>query len=96
MRGLHRVLHDRDQMLSQLIQVDLIAQRGTECLYDLGRVIFAAVEASINDGLDTMTEWLEQRRNRQRRNHNGDAVILADDSPQQVLESKDETKVEQC
>ncbi len=52
---LHRLLNNIEQVLAQLIQVYLIAQRGAEGLHDLSCIILTAVEASINDRLNTMT-----------------------------------------
>src|SRR6266699_1730632 len=52
MGRLHRLLHHGEQLLAQLIQVHLIAQRGTESGGKLGGVILAAIEATVNLGLD--------------------------------------------
>src|SRR6266699_2029221 len=53
-RWLHRLLHHGHQLFTQLIQVKLMAQRGTESLEGFGCVILAAIEAAINHFLDTM------------------------------------------
>ena len=45
--------------------------------------------------VDAMAQGLEERRNGEGRDHDGDSVILVDHSPQQGLQGKDETKVEQ-
>ena len=66
MAGLHRILHNRDQVLAQLIQVDLIAQCGTERLHGLGCIILATVEATVDDSLDATSQGLEERCNHQR------------------------------
>ena len=42
-----------------------------------------------------MAQGLENRRNSQCRNYDGDIVILADDPTEQVLQGKDKTKVDQ-
>src|SRR5436853_220196 len=42
-----------------------------------------------------MAQGLEERRNSQRRDHDGDIIILADDPPEQVLQSKYKTEVDQ-
>src|SRR5437016_3874684 len=49
MGGLHRLLHHGHQLLAQLSQVKLIAQRSTEGLDDFGCIILAPVEATIDD-----------------------------------------------
>ena len=59
MGRLHCFLDHRKESLAQLIEVDLIAQRSTEGSYDLRRIIFAAVEAAVNDGLDAAAQRLE-------------------------------------
>src|SRR6266480_3554699 len=60
MRWLHGFLHYGQQLLAQLIQIRLIAQRGGESGGDLGRVILAAIEAAVNDGLETPLDDDEQ------------------------------------
>jgi hypothetical protein len=52
---LHRLLHDREQVLAQLAQVQFIAQRCAEGLHGLGRIILPTVEATVNDPLNPMT-----------------------------------------
>ena len=42
-----------------------------------------------------MAQGLEKRSNCERRNHDGDIVILVDDPPQQVLQGKDKTNIDQ-
>ncbi|TMD24110.1 MAG: hypothetical protein E6J04_20625 [Chloroflexi bacterium] len=60
MRWLHRLMYDGQQLLSQLIQVHLIAQSRTEGCYDLRCVILVTVEASVDDYLDTPAQGLEE------------------------------------
>src|SRR5713226_3881175 len=57
---LHRLLHHGQQVIVQLVQVHLLAQRGTVGCHDLGGVILAAIEAPINDALNALAQWLEQ------------------------------------
>src|SRR5260370_5540769 len=52
MGRLHGLLHHLQQLRTQLVQVHLIAQRGTESSHDLRCIIFAAIEAAIDDPLD--------------------------------------------
>ena len=94
MRWLHCLLHHRYKVFTQRVQVNLIAQRRAEVRDDLGCVVFAAIEATIDDPLNTMTQGLEEGSNGERRDYNGDIVILIDDSPEQVLQGKDEAKVD--
>ena len=42
-----------------------------------------------------MAQRLEERSNSERRDHDGDIVILVDDPSEQVLQGKNETKVDQ-
>jgi hypothetical protein len=45
---MHGLLHDRYQVFTQRVQVNLFAQSGVEIRDDPGCVVFAAVEASID------------------------------------------------
>ena len=45
--------------------------------------------------LDASAQGLEERGDRECRDHDGDIVLLVDDPPEQVLQSKDEAKVDQ-
>ena len=81
MRRLHRLLNDSQQLLAQLIQVNFLAQRSTEGSHDLCCIILATIEATINDILEALSQWLEEGRDGQRGDDDGDAAILADDAP---------------
>ena len=59
MRGLHRLLHHGQQVPAQLLQVDFLAQGSAERGHGLGGIILAAIEAPVNDPLDTSVERLE-------------------------------------
>src|SRR6266404_5252270 len=65
---LHRLLYDRQQLLAQLVQVHLLAQRRAEGCYDLGRIVLATVEAAVNNALDVTAQRLEQGIDDQRGN----------------------------
>ena len=65
MRWLHRLLHDSNQLLTQLVQVHLIAQRGTEGSYDFSSIIFATIEVAVNDVLEAPPQRLGEGRNHQ-------------------------------
>jgi hypothetical protein len=56
MRWLHRLLDHCHQLLAQLIQVQFLAQGGAEGCDGLSRVIFAAIETTVNQPLDTSKE----------------------------------------
>src|SRR6266487_6786803 len=83
MRWLHRLLHHCYQVLAQLVQVNFIAQRGTEVRDNFGCVVFTAVEAAIDDPLNTMTQGLEEHVDGQRGDDDGHTVVLADNAPQE-------------
>src|SRR5216683_6379482 len=68
MLWLHRLLYDHQQLLAQLVQVHLLAQRCTESCYDLGCIILPSVEAPVDDPLDATAQWLEQGVDGQRGN----------------------------
>jgi hypothetical protein len=65
MRGLHGLLNERNQVLVQLRQIHLITKSSTERLYRFGCIILAAVEAPIDDLLDTTAQGQEQCSNSQ-------------------------------
>ncbi len=54
MGWLHRLLDHRNEMLTQLRQIDLIAQDRTEGRHRASSIILAPVEATVNDPLNTM------------------------------------------
>ena len=58
-------------------------------------IILAAVEATINEPLQTMAQRLEQRSNDEGRDHNSDSIILVEHPLEQGLQHKNETKVQQ-
>ena len=97
MRGLHRLLNDSQQVLTQLIQVDFLAQGGAEGCHGLSSIVLAAVEAAINDPLDAMTQGLEEGRDYQRRGDNdqGILLLLSEESAQQGTEDEHDAHVEQ-
>ena len=53
MRWLHRFLNDVQQLLTQLFQVNFVAQCVAESGQDLLRVILSTIETAIDDRLDT-------------------------------------------
>src|SRR6266568_1730741 len=91
---LHRLLHDGQQLLAQLLQVHFLAQGGAESCHRLGSVIFAAIEAPVNDPLDTTAERLEQQGDSQRGEDDGHAAVIADDATQQRGKANDEAHVD--
>jgi hypothetical protein len=58
---LHRLLDHREEVLAQLRQVHLAAQRGAESRHRASGIILAPVEAPVDDGLDAMAQGLEER-----------------------------------
>lgn len=52
MGGLHDLPDDGHEVLTQSREIDLVAQGGTEGDDGFGRIIFAAIEATVDDGLD--------------------------------------------
>src|SRR5713226_9961141 len=94
MRWLHRLLYHRYQLFAQRVQVHFLAQRCTESRHDLGCIVFAAVEAAVNDPLKTMAQGLEQSRNCQRGDDDSHTAVLADDAPQQRLQANHQANVD--
>ena len=58
--GLHGLVDHGQQLGRQRIEIDLVAELGTECLDRPDRVVLATVEAAIHDGLDALSDRLEQ------------------------------------
>src|SRR5262249_46160585 len=85
MGWLHCLLHHCQHLLSQRVQVHLAPEGCVEVLKRLCRVVLAAIEAAVNECLDTLAHRLEEGRDGQRGEDNGDAVILVDDAPQERL-----------
>ena len=93
--GLHRLLHDSQQLLAQLVQVHFLAQGGAEGCHRLGGIIFAAVEAPINDPLDTLAQRSEQGCAGQGGDDDGHTGVLADEATQQRLQPNHQAHVNQ-
>ena len=97
MGGLHRLLDHCYQFLTQLIQVHLMAQRGTESSKCAGRIILAPVEAAVNAPLDAPPHRLEQGGYGQGRADDGPLVLqrLPDEPTQEELQQRDTAEVDQ-
>src|SRR5229473_3606126 len=95
MARLHRFLDHRYEMLAQLRQINLVAKCGTEGRHRASSVVLAAIEATIDDGLDAMAQGLEESSNDEGRDHDSDRVILVEHPLEQRLQSNDEAKVQQ-
>ena len=65
MRRLHRLLHDGEHLLTYLLQVSLLAQRGAKGRQHLLGIVLLAIKAPINHVLDTAAHGQEERGNRQ-------------------------------
>src|SRR6266699_1718937 len=94
MGGQHGLLNDCQQLLTQLIQVDFLAQGGTEGSHYLRGIVLAAVETPVNQTLDATAERLEQPVNRQRGEDDGHAAVMADDATQQRLQPNHQAHVD--
>jgi len=64
---LHGLVHDGEQLGGQSLEVDLLAQAGAEGGDGHGRVVAAAVEATVDHLLDAAAGRLEHRGERQGR-----------------------------
>src|SRR5229473_3373783 len=67
---LHRLLDHRQEMLTQLRQINLVAKCGAKGPYRASSIILASVEAPIDDLLNTVTQGLEERSDGQRGDDN--------------------------
>ena len=59
MRRLHGGIHRRHQLIGHLAQINVAAQCGAEGGDGLGSVVFVAVEAAVNEGLEAAAQRLE-------------------------------------
>ena len=89
---LHRLLYHCEQLFAQLRQVELVLQGRTEAGQHSFRVIFAAIEATINDGLDALAQGLEESRDDQRRDDNWHRRVPGDPL-EDKLEAEDQRQV---
>lgn len=74
---LHRLLYHRQQMVTEGVEINLLAQCRAESLDRLPRIILRAVEAAIHCALHRAPQWLEERGNQQRGDDDGDRLVLA-------------------
>ncbi len=75
-------------------QLNLIAQRGAKCCQGTRCIIFAAIEAPINDPLNSMTQRLEQKVDHQRGEDDDHTAALVDDATQQRLQANHQAHVD--
>src|SRR5258706_2899668 len=76
---LHRFLHHCYQVFAQAGQVYFVAQRRAKGGQRPCSVVLAAIETTVDDGLDTTTQRLEQDIDSECRDDNRYIVILLDD-----------------
>src|SRR6266699_3032315 len=94
---LHCFLDDRYQMLAQLVEIDLITQCRAESCESLGSVIFAAVEAAVDERLDAPSQGLKEGSNGERRSNNDDGRLcfLPGEQTYKRLQTDHQAKVDQ-
>ena len=68
--------HRRAQLVAERVEVDLVAQARAEALERPCGVVLAAVEAPVDAGLDAAAGRLEERRDGERRDGDGQAAAL--------------------
>ncbi len=95
MRRLHRLLNDRHQVLAQVLSDPPHCAACAKGGQRASRIILAAIEAAIDEGLDAMAQGLEERRNDEGRDHDSDRVILVEQPLEQRLQRNNEAKVQQ-
>ena len=66
MRWLHRLMDHCYQVFTQRIQVNLVAQSRAEVRDNFGSIVFATVEAPIDDPLNAMSQGMEEGSDSQR------------------------------
>ena len=63
---MHRFVDNRQDVLRELCQIDLLLQRHLQFLQRPESIILVPVEALIDDPLDSSAQWLEQYSGSQR------------------------------
>src|SRR5918993_4353365 len=95
MRGLHRLSDYRQEVIVQLPEVRLLTQAGTKSLQGLRSVVLAAVEAAVDEGLYTMPDGVEERRDQERRSHDRELGPLSRKHYQGPLQQGDAAEVQE-
>jgi len=93
MGGLHGLLYDRHQLLAQLVQVHLLAQRLTEACHDQGCVILAAIKPSIHQLLHALAQGLEQSGDEQGGDDKNHRIARSEKAGQQVLPAEHQQEI---
>ena len=75
MGRLYRLMDHCEQCLTYLIQFHLVAQGSAEGSQRAGRIIFAAIEATINDSLNPTAQGLKECSNGQCRSNDHDGRL---------------------
>src|SRR5579863_550731 len=70
-----------------------MTQRVAKSCQGASCIVLVAVEAAVDDVLDTMAQGLEEGVNGEGRDHDGHIVIQVDKSAEQILQGKDKAKV---
>ena len=60
MGRLHRLVDDGAEIGAELVEVDLVAETLAECVEGLFGVVAAAVEAAVDEGLDSSSGGAEE------------------------------------
>ena len=76
MGRLHRLFNHHHQLLAQLAQVYLMAQRGAESGNYPSSIILAPVKAAVDDSLNTPSQGLEQGSNGQCGGHDDQGLLM--------------------
>ena len=71
MGWLHRLLYSCAQVGTHRLQVELVSEPAGEGVQGPGRVVAVAVEASVDDGLVSLTGGAEEGGDRQRGSSDG-------------------------
>src|SRR5215210_5427933 len=95
MRGLYRLVDHPHKGTDQIFEVYLVAQAGAELFQGLRSIVLAAVEASVYEGLYTMPDRVEERRDQQRRRHDCELGPLSRKNDQGPLQHGDAAEVQE-
>src|SRR5215210_8120261 len=83
------------EIRTQIVQVRLLPQSGSEAFQRLLGVVFVPVETTIDEGLEAAPQGVEERGYRQGRGHDDESGILASQGAEGVLQTDHASEIEQ-
>jgi hypothetical protein len=91
--GLHRLPDHARQVVAQGVQIGLVAQRGREGFQGLPRVVLPTVEATVYEGLDVVSQGVEQSGYHEGGSNDSEGGLLAGENDEDSLQQDDAPEV---